>query len=236
MMGDHQEKKCTSEPRVIYVMESVEEENMKLKESYKSKASLLVGIVHILCAVVTVATYLYGESVLMHTPIYAGIWTSLFFATSGILTIAGTHSGGKALVVATLVASILSAVSAAILFVIAFALLKRQNPWRQQDIYLMEMLMGGLMLIVSIASTLIALRSICTDASSTQPTVHISQRLQQMPRTDGCRHLQTFPDSCRRLQPPRDCAFVSLKQPPLPTGAFELPPPYPSIPPPMYLL
>ena len=27
--------------------------------------------------------------VLMHTPIYAGIWTSLFFATSGILTIAG---------------------------------------------------------------------------------------------------------------------------------------------------
>ena len=63
MMGDHQEKKCTSEPRVVYVMESVEEENMKLKESYKSKASLLVGIVHILCAVVTVATYLYGESV-----------------------------------------------------------------------------------------------------------------------------------------------------------------------------
>ena len=112
----------------------------------------------------------------------------------------------------------------------------RHNPWRQQDIYLMEMLMGGLMLIVSIASTLIALRSICTDASSTQPTVHISQRLQQMPRTDGCRHLQTFPDSCRRLQPPRDCAFVSLKQSPLPTGAFEPPPPYPSIPPPMYLL
>ena len=27
--------------------------------------------------------------VLMHTPIYAGIWTSLFFTTSGILTIAG---------------------------------------------------------------------------------------------------------------------------------------------------
>merc|ERR1712233_170097 len=100
------------------------------------------------------------------------------------------------------------------------------------------MLMGSLMLIASIASTLIALRSICTDASSTQPTVHISQRLQQMPRTDGCRHLQTFPDSCRRLQPPRDCAFVSLKQQqqqrPLPTAAFEPPPP--CIPPPMYLL
>ena len=62
-MWDHQEKKSTSEPRVIYVMESLEEEKTKLKESYKSKASLLVGIVHILCAVVTVATYLYGESV-----------------------------------------------------------------------------------------------------------------------------------------------------------------------------
>jgi len=235
-MGDHQERKCTSEPRVIYVMESVEDEKTKLKESYKRKASLIVGVVHILCAVVTVATYLYGESVLVHTPIYAGIWTSLFFASSGIITIAGTHSGGKVLVVATLVASILSAISAAILFVIAFFLLKRHNPWRQQDVYLMEMLMGGLMLIVSIASSLIALRSICTDTSSTHPTVHISQRLQQMPSIDGCRHLQTFPDSCRRLQPPRDYAFVSLQQPPLPTGAFEPPPPYPNMPPPMYLL
>lgn len=50
------------EPRVIYVMESLEEEEKK-KESYKSKASLIIGVVHILCAVVTVATYLYGESV-----------------------------------------------------------------------------------------------------------------------------------------------------------------------------
>ena len=51
------------EPRVIYVMESVEEEEEKKKESYKSKAFLIIGVVHILCAVVTVATYLYGESV-----------------------------------------------------------------------------------------------------------------------------------------------------------------------------
>ena len=43
-------------------MESLEEEEKK-KESYKSKASLIIGVVHILCAVVTVATYLYGESV-----------------------------------------------------------------------------------------------------------------------------------------------------------------------------
>ena len=44
-------------------MESVEEEKAKLKDSYKSKASLVVGVVHILCAIVTVTTYLYGESV-----------------------------------------------------------------------------------------------------------------------------------------------------------------------------
>ena len=62
-MGDHLERKCTFEPRVIYVMESVEEEKMKLKESYKGKASLVVGVVHILCAIVTVTTYFYGESV-----------------------------------------------------------------------------------------------------------------------------------------------------------------------------
>ena len=62
-MGDHRESKCTFEPQLIYVMESVEEEKTKLKDSYKSKASLVVGVVHILCAIVTVTTYLYGESV-----------------------------------------------------------------------------------------------------------------------------------------------------------------------------
>ena len=62
-MGDHQESKCTFEPQLVYVMESVEEEKAKLKDSYKSKASLVVGVVHILCAIVTVTTYLYGESV-----------------------------------------------------------------------------------------------------------------------------------------------------------------------------
>ena len=61
-MANHQERKSMFEPRVIYVMESLEEEEKK-KESYKSKASLIIGVVHILCAVVTVATYLYGESV-----------------------------------------------------------------------------------------------------------------------------------------------------------------------------
>ena len=29
------------------------------------------------------------HQVLVHTPIYAGIWTSLFFVSSGIITIAG---------------------------------------------------------------------------------------------------------------------------------------------------
>ena len=63
-MANHQERKSMFEPRMIYVMESVEEEEEeKKKKSYKSKASLIIGVVHILCAVVTVATYLYGESV-----------------------------------------------------------------------------------------------------------------------------------------------------------------------------
>merc|ERR1712130_759401 len=77
---------------------------MKLKSSFKNKISL---------------------AVLVHTPIFAGIWTSLFFVTSGIITIAGSQSGVKGLVVATLVSSVLSAISATILFLIAFALVKR---------------------------------------------------------------------------------------------------------------
>ena len=61
-MGDHQERKCAFEPRVIFVMESVEEK-MKLKSSFKNKISLAVGVVHIFSAILTVITYLYGESV-----------------------------------------------------------------------------------------------------------------------------------------------------------------------------
>ena len=62
-MANHQERKSMFEPRIIYVMESVEEEEKKEKNRYKSKASLIIGVVHILCAAVTVATYLYGEYV-----------------------------------------------------------------------------------------------------------------------------------------------------------------------------
>ena len=62
-MANHQERKSMFEPRIIYVMESVEEEEKKEKKRYKSKASLIIGVVHILCAAVTVATYLYGEYV-----------------------------------------------------------------------------------------------------------------------------------------------------------------------------
>ena len=63
-MANDKERKSMFEPRVIYVMESVEKvEEKKKKDNYKSKASLIIGVVHILCAAVTVATYLYGEYV-----------------------------------------------------------------------------------------------------------------------------------------------------------------------------
>merc|ERR1712139_270031 len=123
------------EPPTILVMESfdVEQEKKILRKSFNGKASLAAGVLHILCALVTVATYMYGEYVLVHTPIYAGVWTSLFFLISGIIAIAGSQIGSKALAVATLVTSVLSAISAAILFIIAFFLAKRHNPTRRQD-------------------------------------------------------------------------------------------------------
>ena len=53
------------EPRTILVMESfdVEQEKKILRKSFNGKASLAAGLLHILCALVTVATYLYGEYV-----------------------------------------------------------------------------------------------------------------------------------------------------------------------------
>ena len=114
------------EPRTILVMESfdIEQEKKILRRSFNGKASLAAGVLHILCALVTVATYLYGEyvsalkmlwiienedhgdhghwpwcwclsKVLVHTPIYAGVWTSLFFLISGIIAIAGKNGQKK---------------------------------------------------------------------------------------------------------------------------------------------
>ena len=53
------------EPPTILVMESfdVEQEKKILRKSFNGKASLAAGVLHILCALVTVATYLYGEYV-----------------------------------------------------------------------------------------------------------------------------------------------------------------------------
>ena len=53
------------EPRTILVMESfdIEQEKKILRKSFNGKASLAAGVLHILCALVTVATYLYGEYV-----------------------------------------------------------------------------------------------------------------------------------------------------------------------------
>ena len=53
------------EPRTILVMESfdIEQEKKILRKSFNCKASLAAGVLHILCALVTVATYLYGEYV-----------------------------------------------------------------------------------------------------------------------------------------------------------------------------
>ena len=53
------------EPPTILVMESfdVEQEKKILRKSFNGKASLAAGLLHILCALVTVATYMYGEYV-----------------------------------------------------------------------------------------------------------------------------------------------------------------------------
>ena len=79
----------------------------------------------------------------------------------------------------------------------------RQSSKHKQDIYLMEMVMGAVMVIASTTSTLIALKFLCNDSSSTDPTVHISQSLHHLPPRKCCGDQQIFTDSFRQLQTQR---------------------------------
>ena len=79
----------------------------------------------------------------------------------------------------------------------------RQSSKHKQDIYLVEMMMGAMMAIASTTSTLIALKFLCNDASSTDPSVHISHRLHHLPPRKCCGHLQIFTDSFQQLQTQR---------------------------------
>ena len=97
-------------------------------------------------------------------PYYIGIWTSAVFFVSGGLAIGGARSGNKFLVVATLVMSVISAVSAGVLLTIS-SLLRPNSPFTM-IISVLPIAIGVVMLGASITSSILSCRTLCCAAKT----------------------------------------------------------------------
>jgi len=104
------------QPQVIYIVQSTPRQSVR--ESYAARTAAVLGGLLVLGGLAVLIADIVG---IVHgsAPIATGIWTSVFFIVSGGLAIGGARSGNKCLVVATLVMTVISAVSAGILLILA---------------------------------------------------------------------------------------------------------------------
>jgi hypothetical protein len=165
MEGDA-EAPPAAQPQVIYIVQPAVQKR-SLKEDYATKAATVLGSLHLLCGLITLAASIVG---ILHGNISPTvIWVSIFFFVSGGLTIGGGCSGSRCLVVATLVMSIISAVSAGILIILA-SILMHAYSWRTRGhwnsdvgtaMYALEIVMGLTMLVVGITTAALTCRPLC---------------------------------------------------------------------------
>jgi len=175
-MDQQTETNAASSPhQVIYIVQAPKEK-VDIKAAYNIKAATALGIVHIVCGFIALGSDIAG----MVTDNFAfatGIWTSIFFFVSGGLAIGGARSGSKCLVVATLVMSIISAVSAGILLIMSAISLQifgyhyRYRYEASPVSYALLIAMGVVMLAIAIASASLTCYPLCC-RSTKQGTVH----------------------------------------------------------------
>jgi len=167
----------TTPNQVIYIIEAPKEK-VNIKDAYNIKATTVLGVIHIICGLITLGADL-GH--MFNTPMSGGILgylTPVFFFISGGLAIGGARSGNKCLVVATMVMAIISAIFAGILLIIsAFALDFHIHYYRDGieplrcTLLVLLIAMGATMLVVAIASASLTCKPLCC-RSNKQGAVH----------------------------------------------------------------
>ena len=102
-------------PSILYIVQAPKK-HRTIREDYLTKTATVLGLLHIVCGLVNIA--------ILAISVATGNWFStmaviplVFFLISGGLAIGGARRGNKCLVVATLVMSILSAISACYTFI-----------------------------------------------------------------------------------------------------------------------
>jgi len=161
--------------QVIYIIQAPKEK-VDIKDAYNIKAATALGIIHIICGFIALGSDIAGM-VTSNFAFATGIWTSILFFVSGGLAIGGARSGNKCLVVATMVMSIISAVSAGILLIMSAISLEifghyyRYRYGTSPVSYVLLIAMGVTMLAIAIASASLTCYPLCC-RSTKQGTVH----------------------------------------------------------------
>ena len=114
----------SSQPKVSDVNPPTLSQN--IEAGYAKRCATMLGFLHVFCGVVVLIadialtvrhTKCNSMSFIFGSHFFTGIWTSGFFLISGGLAVGGGRSGNKNLVVATLVFSVISAVTAVFLII-----------------------------------------------------------------------------------------------------------------------
>merc|ERR1711863_51525 len=158
--------------QVIYIVQAAKEK-VNIKDSYNVKAATVLGIIHIIFGLISLGIEI-TNLVVDNLSVATGIWTSVFFFISGGLAIGGARSGNKCLVVATMVMSIISAVSAGILLImsaISLQIFGYHYRYHSPVSYALLIAMGVTMLVIAIASASLTCYPLCC-RSTKQGTVH----------------------------------------------------------------
>jgi len=170
--------------QVIYIIQAPKEK-FDIKDAYNIKAATALGIIHIICGFIALASDIAGM-VTDNFSFATGIWTSILFFVSGGLAIGGARSGNKCLVVATMVMSIISAVSAGILLImsaISLQIFGYHYRYHSPVSYALLIAMGVTMLVIAIASASLTCYPLCC-RSTKQGTVHYNPN--QVPTSILC--------------------------------------------------
>ena len=174
--------------QVIIIVEGAKEQ-VKFKKAYNVKAATVLGIVHVMCgfialgASIAVIDKAYEGGLKYTIPGDFGIFASLLFLLSGVLTISGARFGRKCLVVASMVTAIISAIAGGILLILSAFLshhiyrkyyrryyktpyYPKQQQHQQQHYelavsYGLLVAMGATMLIIAIASASFTCLPLC---------------------------------------------------------------------------
>jgi len=179
--------------QVIYVSKT----KKTTKETYAARTVAALGCVQILCGLIALGLEIFILTLPRNYSIASGVWCSVIFLVSGILSLFSARFKNLCLVITTMVLCILSSVCAGILLILSITWLLinscGSNSTECIVSYSVIAFMGVVMGVISIVISALTCRATCCRPDSTEGRVyctgeHVS--IQIPPLTDTNNSIQ----------------------------------------------